>query len=889
MGLANAQNPEEEVTAPQGELGRPDSLQTNDRIPPNVVDTLSTDTVRVQQPKGDISTTIDYSARDSINFSVNNKLVKLYGNAKIIYGDIELEADQIIINYQENTLTAVGRLDSTGQRIGYPIFRQGDQVYETKKITYNFKTGRARISEVVTTQGDGFLHGETVYKNSRDELFSINNTYTTCNLAEPHYQIRSRRTKAIPNDKVISGPFNLEINNVPTPLGFPFGMFPDQRKASSGIIVPSFGEERRRGLKLENGGYFFDISEFVNLEITGSVYSKGGYGLNLSSEYRKRYAFNGNLNFSYTRLRVSDNIEDNDIQNDFRFTWSHTPQTKGTSRFSASINAATSTYNQNNFLGVNTNPNNTSIDNTTRKLSSNLSYSKTFRGTPFSLAISARHNQDVAPRELGGGQVDLLLPSLTFNMSNVYPFKSKTGGNTWKDKITLRYSMVGSNNLTNNLGRIGSNPTQDSIAPFTFDNLSLFFKNANTGFRHQIPLSTSFSFLTHFTASPSINYEERWYFDKLQWGFDEENPNIPVVIDTVGGFNRVYNYNANIAFTTRLYGTFNFKKGALKAIRHVANPSISFSYQPDFSTEKFDYYQRLTTENGNEIIRSRYQGYLYGAPAIGEIGAMSFSLTNTLEGKVLTKKDTTGKARKVPILKNFGFNTSYNFVADSFKLAPISWRVNTSVFNNKLSINLNGSIDPYTYQLDSIQRPDTGDPVFFQRRVNQFAWNSGQGIGQLTNASLALSTNLSPKGRDADEETRERILNSNLPEAEKDFLINNAEYYVDFNIPWSLRINYNASYSKRGFERAKIIQSVRLSGDFSLTEKWKFTFQTGYDFEANEFTQTNLGIVRDLHCWEMNVNWTPFGFYQSYNFTIRVKSSILQDLKLDRSRTFYDR
>ena len=601
VGFATAQNPEQEVSAPRGTLGQPDSLIANDKNPAIVADTVGIDSLNVSQPKGDIATTIDYSARDSINLSVNSKLVKLYGNAKISYGRIQLEADQITINYQDNTLTAVGRLDSAGQRVGYPVFRDGDQVYETKKIVYNFKTGRARITEVVTQQGEGFLHGETVYKNSQDELFSINNTYTTCNLADPHYQIRSRRTKAIPNDKVVSGPFNLEINDVPTPLGLPFGMFPDQRKASSGIIVPSFGEERRRGLKLENGGYFFNISEYMTLSLTGSVYSKGGYGINMDTDYRKRYAYSGSMRFAFTRLRISDNIEDNDVQNDFRLTWSHTPQSKGSSRFSASINAATSTYNQNNYLGVNPNTfnndnlNSTSIDNTTRKLSSNLSYSKTFRGTPFSMAINARHNQDVAPVEIGGGQVDILLPSLTFNMSNIYPFKGKKGGNTVWDKITLRYSMVGSNNLTNNVGRIGSDPTMDSIAPFTLENMSTFLKNADKGFRHQIPLSTSFSFFTHFTASPSINYEERWYFNKLQWGFNPENPNIPVVTDTVNGFNRVYNYNASINIATRLYGTFNFKKGAVKAIRHVANPSVSFTYQPDFADEKFDFYQTLTT------------------------------------------------------------------------------------------------------------------------------------------------------------------------------------------------------------------------------------------------------------------------------------------------------
>ncbi len=834
-----------------------------------------------------------------MNFSVDRKIVKLYGNAVITYGDIKLEADQIVINYAANTLTAFGRKDSTGTQIGYPIFHNGTEVYETETITYNFKSGKARISGVVTQQGEGFLHGETVFKNASNELFSLNNTYTTCNLAHPHYQIRSKRTKAIPNDKVVSGPFNLELNDVPTPLGFPFGMFPAKQEASSGIIFPSFGEERRRGFKLEDLGYFFDISEYIKLAVTGSLYSKGGHAVRINSNYMKRYKYTGALNFTYTKLRLSENIEDQTTQNDFRLTWSHTPQTRGTSRFSASINAATSSYNQNNYLGVNpymdfgdqaTGGSGNYIDNTTRQLSSNLNYSKTFAGTPFSMAISARHSQDVAPREQGGGEINLLLPSLAFNMSNIYPFKGKSGGsNSILDKVTLRYSLSGSNDITNNLGRIGVNQT-DSIAPFTVENLDLFFKNSRKGFRHQIPLSTSFRLFNFFTGSPSVNYEERWYFEKLEWELDPETSRA-VIADTIRGFNRVYDYNVSMSLNTRLYGTFNFKKGKIQAIRHVINPNISFSYRPDFSDEKFDYYQKFTTEEGRDIVVSRYQGFLYGAPSAGESGSIGLSLSNQLEMKVKDDSDsssTTG-TKKVPILNNFGINTSYNIVADSFKLANISWRANTSVFNKKLNINVNGSIDPYVYRLDSTGTNTSGEKVYYQRRVNEFAWNNGEGIGSLNRASIALSTNLSPKARKSDENTRDRIFNSNLPEYEKDFLLGNPDAYVDFSVPWSLRINYTLSYTKTGFRDPEIVQSIRFSGDFSLTEKWKVTFNSGYDFENNAFTQTNLGISRDLHCWEMNINWTPFGFYQSYNFTIRVKSSLLQDLKLNRTRTFYDR
>ncbi|WP_221418005.1 putative LPS assembly protein LptD, partial [Fulvivirga kasyanovii] len=893
ISIGYAQNPEQKINSSRELLGK-QTLAADTTINSDstaiVADTLATDSVATTQaPDSDIETTINYSARDSINFSVDSKIVKLYGDAKIDYGAIKLEANHIVIDYNKNTLSATGRTDSLGRKIGYPIFKNGAEVYETKDITYNFKTGRARITEVVTQQGEGYLHGETVFKNPENELFSINNSYTTCDLAHPHYRIRAKRTKAIPDDKIVSGPFHLEINDVPTPLGFFFGMFPAKNEASSGIIIPSYGEERRRGFFLRGGGYFFDINEYVKATLRGDIYSKGGHGLDLNTVYKKRYAYNGNFNFTYTKLKASDRIEDNSSANDYRLTWSHSPESKGTSRFSASVNAATSTYNQNNYLGFEVDQTNSRINNFTRKLSSNISYSKTFQGTPFSMGLSMRHNQDVSTR-----QVDLLLPSLSFNMANVYPFRGKSGSSSsWVDKINVRYSLAGTNEVTNNLGRIGSDPAQDSIAPFNFDTFGTFLENSEKGLKHTIPLSTSFKVLKYFTATPSISYEEKWYFEKLLWGLNPENPNNAIVVDTLDGFNRVYTYSLSTGFNTRLYGTYFFKKGRVKAIRHVMNPSLSFSYQPDFSDERYGYFDRVVIQEGErageEIVKSKYQGFVYGGPSTGESGTIGLSINNTLEMKVDSKRDTLDQAVKVPILNNFGLSTSYNVVADSFKLANISMRANTSVFNKKLNINVNGTVDPYVYILDStgVNSRDQST-VYYQHRIDRYTWNNGQGIGQLSSASIALSTNLSAKGRESDSKTTDRINDSALNEEDKRYLLNDPDTYIDFSIPWNLRVNYSLNYSKQGFKDATITQTLRLSGDFSLTEKWKVTFNTGYDFEQKDVTPTTLGISRDLHCWEMNLNWTPFGVYTNYNFVIRVKSSLLQDLKLNRTRSFYD-
>jgi len=834
----------------------------------------------LQKPaKGDIETTIFYSATDSINSNLQSKIVKLYGNAKIKYGEIELEADEIIIDYEQSTITAHGRLDSLGKRVGFPIFKNGSEVYETKDMVYNFKNKKAKISEVVTQQGDGFMHGDVVYKNDKNELFTIGNAYTTCNLAHPHFRIISRKAKAIPNDKIVTGPFYMELNDVPTPFGFAFGMFPAQRKSASGIVVPSYGEEGRRGFFLRGGGYFFDISDYIKLGITGDLYSKGSSALYINSTYNKRYAYSGNFNISITNNRVTDRIEDKSISKDFRIAWSHSPQTRGTGRFSASVNAATSNFTNNNFLGLNSDPRATRIDNTSRKLSSNVSYSKTFPGTPFALGVNMRVNQDLVTK-----RVDLPLPDMSLNMNNVYPFK-KSQQDLLKNFV-VRYTANGSNQITNSLGKIGD--VNDSIVPFEVNNLSLFFKNSRKGVRQTIPLSTSTKLLKFFTLSPSVNLNEIWYFQKLNWALDPTG-NAAVVTDTIQGFNRITNYSGGVNLNTRIYGMFIVKNPnrKLKAIRHVMNPSIGFSYQPDFGDPKYGYWQEFNTASGGVLRRSRHEGpqFIYGSSGQGRQSSMSFSLGNNLEMKV--KNETDSVARKISLFNNLSISSNYNFAADSFKLAPFSFSANTNVLNDKFNINIGGVLDPYTYRLDSIVTTETSRQIY-ETRISRFVWQDGFKLGQVTNFNLALSTNLSPKGKEKDAESRKKISESSLTESDKDFFLQNPDAYIDFSIPWNFRINYNLTYTKQGRQKSNVTQALRFNGDLSLTEKWKVTFNSGYDFESKEFTQTFLTINRDLHCWQVSLGWTPFGPFQSYNFSIGVKSGMLRDLKLDRTRNFFD-
>ena len=869
---------EKTITAPIGQLAvKKDTNRVS--LPSSKVkkDTLLVKDSIKQAPRGAIQTTIFYSAKDSINSSLERKIVRLYGDATVKYGDIELEAEEITIDYEQSTISASGKLDSLGQRVGYPVFKNGVEVYETRDMVYNFKNKSAKISEVVTKQGDAVLHGDQVYKNERNELFSIGNAYTTCNLRHPHFRIISTKTKAIPGDKMVSGPFYMELNDVPTPLAFPFGIFPSPKKSASGILVPTYGEERNRGFFLRNGGYFFDISEYFKLALTGDIYSKGSSALYVNSSYNKRYHYSGTFNFSSTSNRTSSKIEDEQKVKDYRITWSHTPQTKGTGRFSASVNAATATFNNNNFLGVNTNPNSSRIDNTTRKLSSNISYSKTFAGTPFSLGTGLRINQDLVTK-----QVDLPFPDVNFNINNIYPFK-KVKDNMFLENLSVRLTTTATNQITNNLGKIGTSTT-DSIAPF-LPNLPTLFENARKGVRHNVPLATSLRLLKFFTLSPSLSWDEIWYVNKLTWGQDSVGKE-PVVKDTIKGFNRISNYSGSIALTTRIFGTYFFKKGSVKAIRHVINPSIGYSFQPDFADPKYGYYQTFDVGNATRMEKrqkSRHEGanFVYGQSRAGKSSSLGFSLNNNVEMKVRNKKDTVDK--KISLFNTLSASSGYNFAADSFKLSNIGLAANTNILNNKINLNLTATLDPYQYWTVKID-----ENTYTEIKVSRYAWQGGKGLGQISSANLAFSTNFNPKGQTKDNSTRDKIGKSDLSDTDKQFLLKNPDAYVDFNIPWNLRLSYNANYTKTGSQSAKIVQAAQMSGDFSLTKKWKITYSTGYDFQNKALTQTFISINRDLHCWQTSLSWTPFGKYQSYSFSIGIKSAMLQDLKLDRNRNFLD-
>lgn len=869
-----------------------DSLQLipSDTIP-------KSDTTNVV-PKGDIQTTINYYAEDSIITDFTQNRVYLYNEAWFEYGNIRLDADLIIIDWDKSELFASGITDSLGNIQGNPIFKEGNSTYEIRKeMRYNFKTQKAIIKDVVTEQQDGLLRGQTIKKDQDGSIYLDHGFYTTCNLATPHWHISAAKIKSIRGKQVVTGPFNLYFNNIPTPAGLPFGIIPDTPdEKASGIVFPSYGQERIRGFFLRNFGYYFAFNDYIHTRVTGDIYTQGGYGAKAATIYKKRYRYNGSFDFDYQKFK-SPETELNPLDYDtFWVRWSHQPESRGNSRFSASVNAGTTNYNN-----VVVNPN-SFVNNVRSEFSSNISYSKTFQGTPFSLSANLRHSQNMQTDE-----VNIILPDIAINMNRQNPFQNvkfeplKTLNIAWN--FSLQNSIT--NRITPTFG-VQNQVLQQSqgetvvgrpnVTEFTLANLPQLLRDANNGARNTIPVTSNFTLFKYFTGTASVNLTELWYLEKINFYYNPAENRVDRILEN--GFNRVTYYNSSFALNTNIYGFYNFKnKKRIEAIRHHMQPSFGFNYTPDFSNPAFGFYQQVQVDaEGRTQLFSRHQGFLFGGAPLGESRSLSMNLRNVLEAKVKTDQETgDGSTKKVPLLQSLNLSSSYNFAADSFNLAPLNFNTRTSFFEDKLSVNLSGNIDPYASR--TFINAETG--VSTTRRINEFAWSRGQGIGTLRSLQMNINGNVNPNrsGRTPGE-VREDITNDFLQqggvmnefvENEINRIVSDPSQYIDWNIPWNLGFGYNIAYTKSQNGQATVTSALNINGDLSISDKWKINFNGGYDFRTAQITQTMIGIARDLHCWQMNVNWIPFGRFTSYNVDIRVKSSILQDLKVSRRRSFFDR
>jgi lipopolysaccharide assembly outer membrane protein LptD (OstA) len=816
----------------------------------------------IKKPVEILEDVITHTA-DSLIFQdfINNKII-LYKNAHIVYKDIDLKAGYIEINNNDNSVLAKGIMDSLGVYSELPVFTQAGTESIQDTIKFNFKSEKAKIWNLKTEQQGIFILGEVSKKHNDSVIFIENIRLTTSDKPNPDYYIKIKNAKYIVDQKLIANASQLVIADVPTPLVLPFAFVPLTKGRTSGFLMPTWGENKDQGYFLQNGGYYFVVSDNLDLALLGDVYTNGSWGLRAESSYVKRYKFSGNFNFRYENLISSlRGFNDYSKGTNYNITWSHNQDQKASpnSRFSASVNMGSSKYykqsnneyNNNNFLNNN--------------LSSSVSYYKKFVGTPFNVSLSMTHSQNTNTEE-----INMTLPSIQVNMDRIYPFVGKNGAKKNAiQKTGLTYSVKSENRMKTN-------------DEFFFK--KEMFDDAKSGVLHNVSLNTNMKAFKYFTISPSASYKEVWYFDKLKKKFDDiENR---VVTDTVSAFNAYREYSTSLSLGTTFYGMFKFKKGNIEAIRHVVTPSVSYSYRPDFS-----YYDEEVQQSAdpNDIIQySPFNAGIYGAPGKGISNSLNLSLNNNLEAKLRKKDSTETEAKKIILLNNLNFSTSYNMALDSLKWSPVSMNAGTKLFNDKLTLNLRASLDPYALDVNG-------------KRINTFNKDNGGSLFRLTQAGLTMNYSLSSrdnkKGTSKEEQNRQAnnsdgIFGEDLTVSNRDNGSQNDTgggskkvKLFQNTIPWTLKLAYSLNYNNNNRQQEISANSIMFSGDIELTPKWDIGFSSGYDVKNKGFTYTQLKFSRDLDSWKLNFNWVPFGDRQTYYFFIGVKSSMLADLKYDKRQT----
>lgn len=814
-------------------------------------DTLSKDSLQVKKSSSfKLEAPVEYSCSDSIVLDLIQQKAFLYNQSELKYQDKELKAYYIEIDLDNNEAFATGRIDSLGQLKEKPFFKDGGDEFESASIRYNFNTKKGIITEVTTEQGGGYLHASRTKKLENDHICLTHGRYTTCNLDHPHFYITLTKAKVIPDDKIVSGPAYLVIEDVPVPLGIPFGFFPNKKKNKSGIIIPEYGEEEIRGFFLKNGGYYFAINDYMDLSLLAEAYTKGSWGATAISNYKKRYKYQGNLNVSYSNIIISErglpNYQNNKA---YYIRWTHNQDAKAHPfrNFSANVNIGSQIYNRFNMV---------SYENRLRSdMQSSISFRQQWPNSPFNLSANIRHSQNFTD-----STITLGIPDIYFSMSR----------RTILKKIGISYNTNLQNSITTKESKLFTSQTLYQM---------------RNGIRHSVPVSANFKLMRYFNLTPSLTYTERWYPSQIrkEWIPTQivNNDTIPGYLktDTLYKFTRAADWTFSMPLTTQLYGFYMPLKtnGWFQGLRHMITPSVSFSYRPNYL--KTRYYQTVQiNEAGKTQTYSIVQNGLFGSPPSGKYGMLNFSLNNNFEMKYKSKKDTAQTIKKIPILDQLSISSAYNIALDSLQWQPVQLQARTTLFK-MLNIYANATYSLYSY--------DT-----LGRFINRFQYNVNKKVANLTSASISSSIGLNSDGlvknpsMQTTEAARQAAVAAGLPE-------NYMNYYVDFKVPWTIYLSYNLSTSSFfNSERKQIefrtIQGITFSGDLSLTPKWKISYSSGYDFENKQFTYTSLSIYRDLHCWEMRLSWIPFGTYRSYSFQINVKSSVLQDLKLARKRPFID-
>jgi lipopolysaccharide assembly outer membrane protein LptD (OstA) len=838
------------------------------------VDTLALDTLIGPKSSSALDAEVKYSASDSLWFDFKAQKAFLVKNAEIYYQDITLKADYIEIDFEKTEIYATGLPDSNGKMTGLPVFTQGDQTFTSHVMRYNYKSKKGFIEKVVTEDGSGYLHGESVKKMGDDIVNISKGSYTTCNnLEDPHFEFRYNKSIIVPKKRIVTGPAYLTVEGVPTPLCIPFGFFPTKQNQRSGIVLPTYGESANRGFYFENGGYYQYINDYFDFQVLGDIYTKGSWAVKPTFRYKKRYKFSGNLALTYAiNIEGVKETPNYSRSKDFAIRWSHRqdPKARPKSMFSADVNIVSNTYNKYNPT--------TTQDYLSNTFRSSIAYQTNFAGKYF-LNLTASHDQNTISHV-----VNVTLPELTFNVNRFNPFQSKhrTGPAKWYENITMNYTMNAKNQVT----------MPDSLF-FTGKTL----ENMKNGIRHALPINSPIKILKFFNWTNSINLNDRMYFESYRqyWSNDTLISGGDTIVgymvkDTINGFNNVFDFTYSSTVNTKLYGIIQFGKNfPVRAIRHVMTPSVSFAYSPDFSSDFWGYYDTYINADGDEVTYSKYTGTLYGGPGQGRSGRLSFNVSNNLEMKIRSRKDTITGTKKIPLIDNFTVGFGYDFTRDSLNWSPLALSGRTRLFKN-IDISYRSEFDPYI--LDSAGT----------RNLNQTEWQVNHRLLRLKQTNWSVSINYRMNSNDFKKKsgsspptTPALSQNSQVSQEEMQDIIDNPDQYIDWSIPWDLTFSYSFNYTAIHRyndyvlnNQKTVVQTLGVSGNISITPKWKIGFMTGWDFEDNDLSYTSLNFYRDLHCWEMRFNWIPVGFRKSWNFTINAKASILQDMKLNKKKDFRD-
>ncbi len=820
------------------------------------------DTFSLKYSKDSLEAPLKYTAEDSAVVLITDKKILLYGKTKTEYKDIVLTAPKVEINQQTEIVTAVNKKDSNDVVTETARFKSGETDFTSDTIRYNFRTQVGLTKNTFTMQGEFLVIAEQAKKVNANTTFAKRAVFTTCLLDDPHFGIRTNMMKVISQKLAVSGPAHLEFEGVPIPIYLPFGFYPLSQGRHSGLLPPQFATNEQYGLGLEGLGYYKVLSPYWDAKVYGNVYSYGGWSVNVNPTYRKRYRYSGVFNISMQNTKINFKGDPDYLNNkSFFVTWSHSVDGKARpgTNFSANVNAGSTKFNQ-----LVTNNNRLNFQN---QLGSSITYSKSWANKPYNLSLSANHNQNNATR-----LINLSLPDAGFTVNTLYPFQGKNQAGTikWYEKLGVGYN--------------GTFRNQVSFYDTAFK-LKNLIDTLQWGAQHNFPINISLPPILGgaVIVAPSVSYSQVWIAQKFvrKWNTAKQKSDTIVT----KGFFTDHQAGFSLSFNTAVFGTYQFNKSRIIAIRHVVRPSLSLNYKPDLSKKHF---YTDTIAPGFAYRMSEYEGALYSGFGEGRTGGMSFQLDNNLEMKWRSKKDTGENAiKKIKLIDGYGLSTGYNFLRDSMKLDLFSIYFRTTLFD-KISINANTVLDPYQTDVRGVD-------------INKYAWQGGKfKLGRLTYGSVSMSTSFTSKPKDPKKEAErkkqsEQRLNDPSLIADQqsllDYMQQNPAEFVDFNIPWQVSLGYSLFFSTRlkedlsGFEK-KFSSNMNFSGSFNLTPKWNFSVNGYYDFDTKKLQTFQMSINREMHCWQLSINVTPVGLYRSFNFSISPKASVLQDLKINRTRSF---